>query len=397
MPAPPPKGSVVPANATYTGSLAGGSSSGGAGGAAAGGGGGGGGKNNNNNGGGSGGAFGRVTLGLGRGGSSAGSQQAAAGSGSKAPGAGEKGGPAPPVVVVSSGEMADPLLTSTSAQRGGLNGAAGNNSSGGGASSAALPGGGAAGASSASVLSGVAAAAAAHPHQGTSGLIATEGVPSRGGPSTGGAAAAPNLGQPGSGGGAGGRRAPPGGTLSHGGGTGLGGAPAAGSGPVGPQIGQSTPKDMVLPAGGLMGSSSKTPPRKQRSSRFHVTEKVELEKLPNFNEVVPADRQELFVRKLRQCAVVFDFNDTSSDLKGKQVKAQTLHEMLDYITSNRGVITEVLYPEVVNMVSTLSFDEAGCIRVSQLLTRSFLPSYLPHCSFTAHSSLRTSSDRSPRR
>lgn len=29
--------------------------------------------------------------------------------------------------------------------------------------------------------------------------------------------------------------------------------------------------------------TSKTPPRKQRSSRFHVTEKVELEKLPQFN------------------------------------------------------------------------------------------------------------------
>lgn len=29
--------------------------------------------------------------------------------------------------------------------------------------------------------------------------------------------------------------------------------------------------------------AAKTPPRKQRSSRFHVTEKVELEKLPNFN------------------------------------------------------------------------------------------------------------------
>jgi serine/threonine-protein phosphatase 2A regulatory subunit B' len=146
-------------------------------------------------------------------------------------------------------------------------------------------------------------------------------------------------------------------------GTGLGGAPAAGSGPVGPQIGQSTPKDMILPANSL-----KTPPRKQRSSRFHVTEKVELEKLPNFNEVVPADRQELFVRKLRQSAVVFDFNDASQDLKGKQVKAQTLHEMLDYITSNRGVITESLYPEVVNMVSILSFlRNQACA----LLTKNF--------------------------
>ncbi|UZJ51976.1 hypothetical protein CBS101457_001296 [Exobasidium rhododendri] len=101
--------------------------------------------------------------------------------------------------------------------------------------------------------------------------------------------------------------------------------------------------------------TSKTPPRKQRSSRFHTTEHVEIEKLPNFGEVVPADRPELFVRKLRQCSVVFDFNDVSQELKGKQVKAQTLHEMLDYITSQRGVITEQIYPEVVAMFSANLF------------------------------------------
>lgn len=101
--------------------------------------------------------------------------------------------------------------------------------------------------------------------------------------------------------------------------------------------------------------TNKTPPRKQRSSRFHVTEKVELEKLPNFGEVVPADRPELFVRKLRQCSVVFDFNDASQELKGKQIKAQTLHEMLDYITSQRGVITEQIYPEVVSMFAANLF------------------------------------------
>lgn len=101
--------------------------------------------------------------------------------------------------------------------------------------------------------------------------------------------------------------------------------------------------------------TSKTPPRKQRSSRFHVTEKVELEKLPNFGEVVPADRPELFVRKLRQCSVVFDFNDASQELRGKQIKAQTLHEMLEYITSQRGVITEQIYPEVISMFASNLF------------------------------------------
>lgn len=67
---------------------------------------------------------------------------------------------------------------------------------------------------------------------------------------------------------------------------------------------------------------------------------------------MPADRPELFIRKLRQCSVVFDFNDASQELKGKTVKAQTLHEMLEYITSQRGVITEAIYPEVVAMVSS---------------------------------------------
>ena len=48
--------------------------------------------------------------------------------------------------------------------------------------------------------------------------------------------------------------------------------------------------------------------------------------------------------------MLFDFNDASSEFRGKQIKAQTLHEMLEYITTQRGVITESVYPEVVKMV-----------------------------------------------
>lgn len=65
----------------------------------------------------------------------------------------------------------------------------------------------------------------------------------------------------------------------------------------------------------------------------------------------PEERNDLFIQKLQQCRVVFDFNDASTELQGKQVKAQTLHEMLEYITTQRGTITEAVYPEVVNMVS----------------------------------------------
>ncbi|KZP24808.1 protein phosphatase 2A regulatory B subunit [Athelia psychrophila] len=97
------------------------------------------------------------------------------------------------------------------------------------------------------------------------------------------------------------------------------------------------------------------PPRKQRSSRFVVTEKVEIERLPPFLETPPSERPQLFIKKLYQCRVLFDFNDASAELKGKQIKAQTLHEMLEYITTQRGVITESVYPEVVNMFATNLF------------------------------------------
>lgn len=70
-------------------------------------------------------------------------------------------------------------------------------------------------------------------------------------------------------------------------------------------------------------------------------------------EVAHIDRQELFLKKIGQCAVIFDFNDASSELKGKEIKRQTLSEILEYITNNRGVITEPVYPEVVTMVCVI--------------------------------------------
>ena len=107
-------------------------------------------------------------------------------------------------------------------------------------------------------------------------------------------------------------------------------------------LGQGTPKDTIPIA--------KTP-RKQRSSRFHVADKVDIKPLPPLLETPAQDRHDLFVKKLRQAAVVFDFNDVSTDLEGKTVKTDALNEMLDFITTQRGVITEDIYPEVVKMVS----------------------------------------------
>lgn len=105
---------------------------------------------------------------------------------------------------------------------------------------------------------------------------------------------------------------------------------------------QTTPKD--VPEG------IRTPKR-QHSSRFDISPQRELEKLPGFHEVPPNRRQDLFMQKIDQCNVIFDFVDASGDMKSKEIKRLALHELLDYVANNRQVITEAMYPRVVDMFS----------------------------------------------
>ena len=73
-------------------------------------------------------------------------------------------------------------------------------------------------------------------------------------------------------------------------------------------------------------------------------------------EVPPSEYEALFIKKLRQCCVVFDFMDAVSDIKAKEVKRNTLTELLDSLNKNRLVIPEALYPEIIRMVSALSLS-----------------------------------------
>ena len=72
------------------------------------------------------------------------------------------------------------------------------------------------------------------------------------------------------------------------------------------------------------------------------------------------EREELFIQKLRQCCVLFDFvSDPLSDLKFKEVKRAGLNEMVEYITHSRDVVTEAIYPEAVTMVGIGRGYKAG--------------------------------------
>lgn len=73
-----------------------------------------------------------------------------------------------------------------------------------------------------------------------------------------------------------------------------------------------------------------------------------------FTDAPGNEQEELFVQKIRQCCVLFDFaSEPLSDLKCKEVKRAALSEMVDYVTTQKNVITESVYPEVVNMVSSI--------------------------------------------
>jgi len=98
-------------------------------------------------------------------------------------------------------------------------------------------------------------------------------------------------------------------------------------------------------------SLKKKQKRSQGSSRYKSGGEVELTALPLLKDVPSQEQEELFIRKLRQCCVGFDFLDPVADLKGKEIKRASLNELVDYITAGRGVLTDAVYPEIIRMTA----------------------------------------------
>ncbi|WOL08890.1 hypothetical protein Cni_G17643 [Canna indica] len=77
----------------------------------------------------------------------------------------------------------------------------------------------------------------------------------------------------------------------------------------------------------------------------------QIESLPLFRDVPVPERQALFVRKLQICAVSFDFSDTLKSAREKEVKRQTLSELVDFVQSGPGRLAESVQEELVRTVS----------------------------------------------
>ncbi|KAF5773195.1 putative protein phosphatase 2A, regulatory B subunit, B56, armadillo-like helical [Helianthus annuus] len=80
-----------------------------------------------------------------------------------------------------------------------------------------------------------------------------------------------------------------------------------------------------------------------------------VEPLPMFRDVSVSERQQLFVRKCQVCSVLFDFTDTLKSVKEKEIKRLNLVELVDYVQSGSGKISEVNQDEMIRMISVNIF------------------------------------------
>jgi len=79
------------------------------------------------------------------------------------------------------------------------------------------------------------------------------------------------------------------------------------------------------------------------------------EPLPGFREVPANERQVLFVKKLHLVSFTFDFNDATKNVREKEIKRQTLLELVDYVNSGQGKFGEAIYEDIVFMLSNNLF------------------------------------------
>jgi serine/threonine-protein phosphatase 2A regulatory subunit B' len=93
---------------------------------------------------------------------------------------------------------------------------------------------------------------------------------------------------------------------------------------------------------------------RRRASLSRHNKMVAIKELPLLSETPMLKREALFRQKLELCCTMFDFDDPESDVRGKEMKRETLLELAEYVNSPSGqkIFTESLMPDIVKMVST---------------------------------------------
>ncbi|CAI5466792.1 unnamed protein product [Closterium sp. Yama58-4] len=74
------------------------------------------------------------------------------------------------------------------------------------------------------------------------------------------------------------------------------------------------------------------------------------EPLPFLKDVGAQEKQALFMRKLRLCSYLFDYNDPMKNVKEKEIKWQTLLELVDYVGRGTGKFNEAVFEDITRML-----------------------------------------------
>ncbi|CAN1169154.1 Serine/threonine protein phosphatase 2A 57 kDa regulatory subunit B' kappa isoform [Linum perenne] len=123
--------------------------------------------------------------------------------------------------------------------------------------------------------------------------------------------------------------------------------------------------DSPLPVRSNGANAKQNGPKRTSSAVFPSSVVAGIEPLVPFKDVHNAEKMNLFVSKVSLCCVTFDFSDPTKDTLEKDVKRQTLLELVDFVASGTMRFTE---PAILAM----------CRMCAVNLFRVFPPSYRSH-------------------
>ena len=83
------------------------------------------------------------------------------------------------------------------------------------------------------------------------------------------------------------------------------------------------------------------------------------ETIPKFKDVPEPQRIELFKAKLRLCRESFNFRDSKIDIEEKELKKNSLLELVDYLNANPNVYCKSVLSELMKTVSANIFRALG--------------------------------------
>lgn len=82
---------------------------------------------------------------------------------------------------------------------------------------------------------------------------------------------------------------------------------------------------------------------------------VVIEPLPLLRDIPVSERPNMFSRKIQICCFLFDFSDPMISLREKEIKRQILVELVDFVQSGTGKLSEIMQEELIGMISVNIF------------------------------------------